>query len=154
EERPRDPAGLERGEDRVGEVEAGGRRSDRTRNARVDRLIAGTILRCSGSAPVAPDVRRQRDLAVALEERLQARGILPEFGLPRLSVALARRGHEAAWEAERRARGHAAGSAQERAPELRAHRLDEKHLDLSATRPRTVQARRDHLRVVEDEEIA
>ena len=55
----------ERGNQRLVEVQAGGGCGDRAMFAREYALVAGAV----GGVGFAPDVRRQRHLAVALEKR-------------------------------------------------------------------------------------
>ncbi len=97
---------------RVAEMQAGGRRGDRAGHAREDGLVAREI---GGLRGVAPDVRRQRRLAGAIRRHLRRErehdlAVVADRGNLGVEGALA------APEAQRRADALAPAAAQQRAP--------------------------------------
>ncbi|KGD43715.1 hypothetical protein DO70_6589 [Burkholderia pseudomallei] len=147
ERRALDAARLERGEHRVVEVQAGRRRGDGARVRGEHRLIAGLV----GRVGRVLDVRRQRQPAVALD---QHEAVVGEVQREERLDALADRHVERIGERERGAGRRALARADLRERGALAGDALDQHLDLAAACLATEEARLEHLRVVEDEQVA
>ncbi len=140
-------ARIERGQHRVVEVQAGGRRGDRAGLARVDRLVALAVARLG----VAPDIRRQRHVAVALEQLEPGIAVLPQY--EQIAIARAHLAFDAALEDQARARLRRLARAQLREQRVLVEHAFDQHLDLAAAILAPEQARRDHARIVEHQQV-
>ena len=127
---------VERGEELLREVQAGGRRGGRALRGAVHRLVA------LGICERLVDVRRQRHLAVGLALDLdEPAPVTPGLAQPHRSHDLA------GAKAPRRTHERLPGS-------VVVHALDEEHLDRAARRSPKVQARGHDTRVVHHDELA
>ena len=139
----------QRREHRLVEMQSGGRRGDGAGMAGIDGLVA-RLVRGVGSAP---DVRRQRDLAVAIEilgERLRSVDGEPEEAV----VARDHGRRHAARQVDRAAGARRMARAELEHALVRAEHALQQQLDGAARGLDRAQSRLDHPRVVEDDEVA
>ena len=140
---------AQRREHRLVEVQSGGRRGDGAGMAGIDSLVARLV----GGVRSAPDVRRQRDLAVAIEilgERARSVDGEPEEAV----VAREHGRRHAAGQVDRAAGPRRMARAELEYALVRAEHALQQQFDGAAGGLDRAQSRLDHPRVVEDDEIA
>ena len=146
---------AQRSEDRLREVEAGGRRRDREGLPREDGLVGGAVLGSVRGAGLSPDVGREGSAADAAEQRRVERSI-ESHGAPAVTAHFDDFPAKALVERDPRTRLRASAGLRERVPVPGAGilRRQKKDLDEATLRVAAVEPRGPHGDVVAHEKIS
>ncbi len=144
--RAHDAGALAGGEQRCVEVQSGGRGGYGSGRARIDRLVALAIRVLDRTM----QVRRQRHLTVTVEERGRRS---PEIEHPEIAVAAGDPGPVALGQVDARPDRRRLARAQLHEGAVPADHTLEQDLDAAPGLLAAVQPRRDHARVVDDQQV-